>query len=182
MPNISEVKGNVGLYKEGYKKFLSLGEGVSSDEFVMTIEGYENLRWLIQTTQIPPMVRENIESYGPHGVQFNQQGRFKNAQDVPFSVREVVSGEAYKALREIVKEKKYVKITLGLTGESMPTSNEDLTWVLEDCWIELEGVDLSVEDGATLIKPTGTIHANWISHFDDDVAGANVSMGTGGQA
>ena len=62
----------------------------------------------------------------------------------------------------------------------MPTSNADVTWILEDSWIELEGVDLGVEDGATLIKPSGTLHVNWVSHFDDDTTGAAVSMGAAG--
>lgn len=64
-------------------------------------------------------------------------------------------------------------VKLALAGESYPTSNANNSWLLEDCWIELEGVDLSYEDGASLVRPSGTLHANWISHFDDD---QNVSL------
>lgn len=173
MANISGVFGNIPKIRTGYRKLLSLGEGAVADEYILTIEGYDDLRYLCQTFQIPPMIRENIESFGPHGVQFNQMGRFKNAQDIPISFKEVISGKAYQVLREWVKEKKYLTVKLGLTGESYPTSTPYNSWLLEDCWIELEGVDLSVEDGATLVKPTGTLHANWISHFDDD---QNVSL------
>ena len=176
MANISEVKGNVGIVKKSYKKLLALGEGVTGEEFLMKIEGFDDLTYLIQTTQIPAMMRENIESYGPHGVQFNQQGRFKNAQDVPISFKEVISGAAYKALRDWVKNKKYLKVTLALVGESAPTSNANTTVVMEDCWIELEGVDLSVEDGAQVLKPSGTLHANWIGWLDDEQA-SSVTIG-----
>ena len=116
----------------------------------MTIEGYPNLRYLCQSTQLPALMRENIESYGPQGVQFNQQGRYKNAQDVPITFKEVISGESYKAVRDWVKNKKYLTVKIGLAGESFPTSNKNTTVVLEDCWLELEGADLSVEDGASV--------------------------------
>lgn len=168
MANISDVSGNIKKIRTGYRKLLALGEGAVADEFILTIEGYNDLRYLCQSFQIPPLIRENIESYGPHGVQFNQQGRYKNAQDIPISFKEVISGKAYKVLREWVKNKKYLTVKLALTGESYPTSNENNSWLLEDCWIEIEGVDLSVEDGTSLVKPTGTLHANWISHLDDD--------------
>ena len=78
-------------------------------------------------------------------------------------------------MRDIVKNKKYVNITIGLVGESKPTSNEYTTVKMEDCWIELEGADLSVEDGATAFKPSGTIHANWIGWLDDEQA-STISM------
>lgn len=176
MANISDVKGSVDLVKKSYKKFMALGEGVSGDEFMMKIEGYDDLGFLVQTSQLPAIMRENIESYGPHGIQFNQQGRFKNAQDVPVSFKEVISGKAYKALREWIKEKKYLKVTLALVGESFSSSKPETTVVMEDCWIEIEGADLSVEDGATLVKPSGTLHANWVGWLDSEQA-SSVSMG-----
>jgi len=176
MASISDVKGNIELIKQSYKKALALGEGVTGDEFVMTIEGYPDLRYLIQSTQIPGLTRENIESYGPLGVQFNQQGRFKNAQDISVTFKEVISGKAYKALRSWVKNKEYKKVVIGIVGESSPTSTTDTTVVLEDCWIEIEAADLSVEDGATIFKPSGTLHVNWVGHLDDD-ASSTVSIG-----
>lgn len=168
MANITDTAGNIKKIRHGYRKLLSLGEGVSSDEFIMTIEGYPNLRYLVQSTQLPALMRENIESYGPQGVQFNQQGRFKNAQDVPVTFKEVISGESYKAIRDWAMNKKYLEVKLGLAGESFPTSNTNTTVTMEDCWIELEGADLSVEDGASLVRPSGTLHANWVSWLDDD--------------
>ena len=149
MANIIGSQGNIQKIRTGYRKVLALGEGVASDEFRMTFEGYSDISYLVQSTQLPALAREPIESFGPNGVQFVQQGRYKNAQEVPISFKEVITGK------------------LALVGESFPTSNNNTSLVFEDCWIELEGVDLSVED-ATLVRPSGTIHANWISYCDTD--------------
>lgn len=162
MANISDVHANLPKIKHGYKKLLGLGEGVASDEFILTFEGNENIRWLVQSTQLPQLMRENIESYGPQGVQFNQQGRFKNSQDVPITIKETVKGHAYEFLRDWVINKKYLTLRLELAGESFTDGNAHTSIILEDVWIEIEGADLSVEDGATLIRPSGTLHANWV--------------------
>jgi hypothetical protein len=174
MPNISNVQGNVPLLKKSYKKWLALGEKVTGNEFKMIIEDYPDLTYLISSTQLPMMQREMVEVYGPHGVKFMQQGRYVNAQDVPITFEEVITGKTLEAIREWVKNKRYLKVTLGLVSESQTTSNEFTTVVMEDCWIELEGVDLSKEDGAAAIKPSGTLHANWIGWLDDETA--TVSM------
>ena len=173
MANITGVAGNIPKIRHSYRKTASYGEGAVSDEWILTIEEYPDLRYLVQNFQIPPAIRENIESYGPQGTQFNQMGRFKNAQDIPITFKEVISGLAYQAIRDWIKNKKYLSVKLALAGESYPTSNANNSWLLEDCWIELEGVDLSYEDGASLVCPSGTLHANWISQFDDD---QNVSL------
>lgn len=170
MANIFDVQGNVPVIKKGYKKLLGLGEGIASDEFIMTFEGNENIRFLVQSTQLPALMRENIETYGPQGVQFNQQGRFKNAQDVPITIKETVKGYAYEFLRDLVTNKKYITIKLTCAGESFLDGNAQVAVRMEDAWIEIEGVDLSVEDGASIVRPSGTIHANWVSWCDDDVS------------
>ena len=168
MANISDVQGNVPWVKSGYRKLLGLGEGVVSDEFIMTFEGNSNVRYLVQTTQVPELKRENIETYGPQGVQFRQQGRFHNAVDMPISFKETIHGYAYEWLRDLVANKKYITVNLQLAGESFTGGNTSGTLRLEDCWIEIDGVDLSVEDGTSLVRPTGTLHANWVSWCDDD--------------
>lgn len=176
MANIFDAKGNVDLVKHGYKKLLGLGEGVASDEFIMTFEGNDNIRWLVQSTQLPALMRENIESYGPQGVQFNQQGRFKNSQDVPITIKETIKGHAYEFLRDLVTNKKYITIKLALAGESFEGGNSHTELKLEDCWIEIEGADLSVEDGTTLVRPNGTIHANWCGWCDSDAGSQGLSL------
>lgn len=159
MGNISGVVSGVPLVKAKYAGLLALGEGATSEDFEMVIGGFASLTFLIQTTQIPNLAREQIETFGPHGVQFVQQGRYKNIAEIPISFKEVVSGIVYTQLRLLVINKTYVDIDLFLNNEA---GIPGLVLNMEDCWIELEGVDLSVED-ATLIKPTGTIHANWIN-------------------
>ena len=167
MANIIGSQGNIQKIRTGYRKVLALGEGVASEEFRMTFEGYSDISYLVQSTQLPALAREPIESFGPNGVQFVQQGRYKNAQEVPISFKEVITGKIYEFLRAQLRGKKYYTVKLALVGESFPTSNNNTSLVFEDCWIELEGVDLSVED-ATLVRPSGTIHANWISYCDTD--------------
>lgn len=168
MANIVNIKNNISGVNASYKKLLALGEGAKSDDFRMTFEGaeYKDLEFLVQATQLPELKREPIESYGPHGVKFNQAGKFLNAGDITITFKEVISGKVYGVLRKIVKEKIYLKITLALLGESQPTSVAAHTLTLEDCWIEIDALDLSVEDGATLVKPSGTIHYNWASWLD----------------
>jgi len=168
MSNIANVAGNIGNINKSYKKLLSLGEGAKGDDFRMTIEEYPDLEFLVQATQLPEIKREMIESYGPHGVKFNQQGKFNNAGDMTITFKEVITGEVYACLAEIVKEKKYVEIKLGLLGESQPESVPGTTCLMSDCWIEIDALDLSVEDGTTLVKPSGTIHYNWVSWLDDE--------------
>ena len=159
MSNISNVVGNVPAMKAKYSSLLALGEGATSEDFEMVIDSDDDLKLLVQTSQIPALAREQIETFGPNGVQFVQQGRFKNIAEVPISFKEVITGVVYRKIRGLVVNKSYVDIELSLINEAGEVGFE---LALEDCWIELEGVDLSVED-ATLVKPTGTIHANWVN-------------------
>jgi len=168
MPNIVGPSGNISPIKRLYKKWLSYGEKITGNEYKMSFDGYPDLNYLVTSSQLPALQREVVESYGPMGVKFNQMGRYVNAQDVPVGFSEVIEGKMYSALREIVRQKIYLDITIGLVSESQSTSSPFATVVLEDSWIELEGVDLSDEDGAALIKPAGTIHANWVSWVDED--------------
>jgi hypothetical protein len=168
MANISNVRQNVPLVKNSYKKLVSMGEGVKGDDFRMTIEGYPDLEFLVQSTQLPALKREMIESKGPHGVMFNQQGNFMNAQDITITFKEVISGKALEALRAWVKNKEYKQVTLALISESLPDSAVANSVVMEDAWIEIDAIDLSVDDTTTLIKPTGTIHGNWVTWADEE--------------
>jgi hypothetical protein len=168
MPNISNVQQNVPLVKNSYKNLVSMGEGAKADDFRMTIEGYPDLEYLVQSTQLPALKREMIESKGPHGVMFNQQGNFMNAQDITIAFKEVISGKALEALRSWVTNKEYLQITLALVSESQPESVYANSVVLEDAWIEIDAVDLSVDDTTVLVKPSGTIHGNWVTWPDEE--------------
>ncbi len=174
MANISNVQGNIPLVKSAYKKWLSHGEKVTGNEYRMVIEGYPDLTYMVSTVNLPALQREMVEAFGTHGVKFMQQGRFVNAQDISITFDEVITGKMYEAIRDWVKNKKYLKVTLGLVSENQPTSSPASTVVCDDCWLELEAVELGNENGATLVKPSGTLHANWVSWLDD--AGDTVSM------
>lgn len=168
MANISNVQQNVPLVKNSYKNLVSMGEGAKGDDFRMTVEGYQDLEFLVQSTQLPALKREMIESKGPHGVMFNQQGNLMNAQDITITFKEVITGKALEALRDWVKNKYYLQVTLALISESLPESVIANSVVLEDAWIEIDAVDLSVDDTTTLVKPSGTIHGNWVTWADEE--------------
>lgn len=165
MANIVNVAHSIPLVKQSYLNLLSFGEGATSDDFKMTIEGWTDIHILIQATQLPPIAREPIEGFGPHGVQFTQMGRYKNIAEVPITFKEVLTGVIYQMVRDWVLNKDYLTVTLALISESAHTSNVFNTIVMYDTFLELEGVDLSVED-ATLVKPAGTLHANWLDYLD----------------
>jgi hypothetical protein len=167
--NITGVNGNISLIKQTYKKFLALGEGITGADFQMLIHhpAAVPLSFLVQATQLPPVERENIETKGPHGITFNQQGHFKNAGEITLSFKEVVNGLAYAAVRHLVRNKIYFNVTMGLITESRGASLAACTLTLEDCWLKLDAADLSVEDGATLLKPAGTLYYNWPTWLDE---------------
>jgi hypothetical protein len=160
-------KANIQKVKNKLKKTMALGESVKGSEFSVQIAGYPDLSLLISSTQMAPMQREGTERFVAFGAKVNEQGRFMNAQDITFTVEQVVSGASYRDLRKIIKNKEYVDIVIGLEGESFETNPEN-TVKLESTWIELEGADVSHEDGAVGIKTSGTFHANWVSWLDDE--------------
>lgn len=175
MANISGVNANIPIIQQSYKKLVALGEKVSGAEYKMEVEDYPDLTYLVSSVSLPALQREVMETYGPYGIKFNQMGKFINAQDVPITFDEVITGKALEALREWVKEKKYLKVVLGLVSESVTESNANTTVVMEDCWIEMDAVELGNENSATVVKPSGTLHANWVSWLDDSEA-TTVSM------
>jgi hypothetical protein len=167
MGNISSVGAVGSLYQQDYKQLLSKGEGATQEDFYLLINDDDDLKFLVQTTQIPQLGREPIESFGPRGVQFTQQGRYRNIHEIPVTFKEVISGLVYLKIRELVVNKTYFDCSLKLV-----TEGEEVGLELEmlDCWLELEGSDLSVEDAA-LIKPSGTLHANWLDWTEASFGG-----------
>lgn len=166
MANFSGQTANIPLVKQSYKNLLALGEGANGADFRMVIEEYPDLEFLVQSTQWPGSTREMIESKGPHGVMANQQGNIKNAGDITIMFKEVVSGVVRRLCSDWVKNKKYLTINLALISESMPVSTDGTSCTMEDCWIEIDPSDLSVDDGAVLYKINGTIHYNWSDAWD----------------
>lgn len=156
---------NVPLIKTALNKFVSLGEKAKADDFRMTVEGYSDLEFLVQTASLPPIKREMVELFGPHGVQVQQQGKIINAHEVPITFVETVEGDLLKTLRGWVKEKKYLRVTLELLSEASPTAGSYKKVTFENTWIESDAIEFSVEDNAPL-KPNCTLHVNWVDYFD----------------
>ena len=165
--NLNTQRANVSLVKRSYKNMLAMGEGVNSADFRMIFSGYPDIEFLVQASQLPEIKRELIDSKGPHGVMFKQQGNVLNAGDITITIKEVVTGKALEFLRDVVRNKVYLDIVIALVSETQPQGIPSTGCLLSDCWIEVDGTDFSVEDGTTLIKPNGTIHYNWSSMFDD---------------
>lgn len=163
MAKITGAAGNVGLFQESYNKHVAKGEGLIGTDFLLEIEGYEDNATLIQAAQLPPMMREMIESFGPMGVRFLQQGNYNNAAEIPITFKEVINGDVYTMVRDWVVNKRYLRVRLRTTPESQGGNGApSLGFIMHDCWLNLEGVDLSVEDRAALVKPAGTLHANFV--------------------
>ena len=160
MGSISGVQADVNLLRETYKKMTSLGEVIKGQDFKMSVEGYSDLEFVIQSSTTPPTKREVVETYGPFGVKSIQQGRFMNEVEMQITFKETISGVVYAALTDWAKNKKYLDVTLELISESLSTPIDPHTWLIEDCWIELDGADLSVEDAVPL-KPSGTLHGSY---------------------
>lgn len=159
-----ESKANINFLKESYKKFVSAGEKQTADGFKMSIDGFQDITFLVQASNIAPMQREPVETYGPHGVQFSQQGRPKNMQEVQITFVETIKGNVLKMLRDLVVNKKYTTFTFEMQSETNP-SGQDWTKVkYEDSWIESDAIEFSVEDN-TAVKPQATIHVNWPDFF-----------------
>lgn len=159
--SIPNAKGDISLLKQAFSKHVAMGEGAVSADFEMIISGYENLSTLVQAGQIPAFGREEIETFGPLGVQFIQQGSYNNAGEMPITFKEVISGPVYEAIRNSVANKEYLDITLKLVSESLPKGVKPLEFKLFDGFFKLDGTDLSTEDRTTLVKPAGTFRYNW---------------------
>lgn len=162
MPKITGAQGNIDTFRQSYNKLVAKGEGLLGTDFKMTIENYPDITILVQSTQIPPFNREMVETYGPHGVRFLQQGNWNNAGEMPITFKEVIKGETYQMIRDWIVNKRYLKVTLEMSPESLPSGVPPLKFTMHDCWLNIDGVDLSVEDRAAIVRPAGTLYANFI--------------------
>lgn len=159
--SIAGARGNIPLLKRAFDDHVAMGEGAVASNFKLTIKGYEGLSTLVQASQIPPFGREEIETYGPLGVQFYQQGSYNNAGEMPVTFKEVITGPVLEAIRNSVAKKEYLEMELEMICESLPNGVEPLKFKLHHCFIKLDGIDLSTEDRTTVVKPAGTIRYNW---------------------
>lgn len=161
MAKITGAAGDVSVFRKAYNSVVQKGEGLQGTDFRLKIEGYDN--WmLVQSVQLPPIMRDMIETYGPNGVRFLQAGNYNNAAEIPITFKEVIKGDIYTMVRDWVVNKKYLRVRLEMLPESNPDGVDSLKFTMHDCWLVLEGADLSVEDRTSIVKPSGTLYANWI--------------------
>lgn len=147
--------------KTTFASFANLGAAAKADDFRVKIDDItDDIGLLIQGFQIPEMKRELVETYGPHGVKIQQQGKFLNSGDIQLTFREVVTGKVLAALKAWCTGRLYKKVILTVTPED--EVDNTLTVDMEHCWFEMDPSDMSVEDGTQQLKPTGTLHYNWV--------------------
>lgn len=157
--------GNMNMVKLATAGFMASGhKAVASDFFLsITSGGYPALRglqMLVQSAQIPEIRRKLVETKGPLGVGVPQQGGPKKDGELTITFVENVTAEVYRNLRTLSDNKVYFEGSLTLSCEESPKMPGS-TYELYGAWIELDPSDLSVEDDANTIKPSGTLHYAW---------------------
>ncbi len=159
---ITGVGANISLLRDSYLNTIALGDVARAQDFEMTVDGGSGFRWLVQAATTPALKREVVETVGQMGVRSIQQGRFMNEIEMAITFKEVVSGKAYTFLQNWSEQKLYKTVVIALKSEQAGTSKKESStyWEITECWIELDGADLSVEDAAPL-KLSGTLHGSY---------------------
>ncbi|MCV6588713.1 MAG: hypothetical protein OIF57_06750 [Marinobacterium sp.] len=155
---ITGAKGNVGVKREKVQQMLKKGEGLLGTDYWLEVEGWGQDNILSVSCQIPPMLREALETFLMYGQRIFQAGNINNAFEMPVTFKEVIDGTVYKHMRKHHLEKTYLKVTLKMAPESNPEGAESHKWVFHNCWFNIDGVDLSVEDRTSIVKPAGTMY------------------------
>jgi hypothetical protein len=167
MTTISNVVANIDLLRTSFDNAVALGESARAQDFSMKVVEYSDLTWLIQALTIPSIKREVVETVGPFGVRWIQQGRFINEIEMAITFKDVVNGIALQALQNWSENKRYLTVAIALKSESEgeATDKDIAYWEISDCWLELDGADLSVEDAVPL-KLSGTLHGSYFPNED----------------
>lgn len=155
--------GNAGLLKTQYVKNKLAGEKLSGFEFELAVKDYPMWTVLVRSAAFPAMGRSDIEDYGPAGLLFVQHGALENSVEITVTTVEPIVGVVLQDLRDIIKNKQYVDMTLRVTSESMsgmPGRGHEIE--LLDCKIRSDALELSTEDTAALAKISMTIRCNFI--------------------
>lgn len=156
-------RGDKSFLKQKFNMNMAAGEKLAGHEFEMTIDQYPQVNVLIRSTQFAAMGRSDIEDFGSMGLKFVQHGALENSGEITVTCAETLTGRALAMVRDIIKNKKYIDITIKATPESLSGATPAaLKQRLEYCKLRCDVVDLSTEDQAALVKPSMTIVYNWI--------------------
>jgi hypothetical protein len=167
MSGHSNAKGNAGFLKKHYTQNKSMGEKAMGFEFKLSVAGFPNWSVLCRTSQMPAMGRSDVEDFGAGGIKFVQHGALENSGEISISCVETVKGDMIKDLRKIIREKKYVDITMEMTSESLDGAiGAGQKVIMLDCKLRCDVIEFSTEDTAALVKPTMTAIYNFIDLED----------------
>lgn len=167
MAKIAGAVGNIEVKRQRFMTMLSKGEAVIGSDFRMEVEGWGDDNILVISCQIPPLFREMLETYVQYGQKILQAGNWDNAFEMPISFKEVIKGNMYEKIRDWIIKKEYKQVTLTMEPESNPGGAKSQKWTFHNCWLRIDGHDVSVEDRASMVKPTGTLHVHF---FPDEYA------------
>ncbi len=156
--------GNLPLLKNSLNEFVALGHKQLSSDFIFTMQGFEDIKTLVQAIQIPVVGRNPVELYAPYGVKFQQQGSADTAGEMPITFVETVHGDIYQRLRDSSRKRLYWNANLTMSCEELPGSTAPLSFNIYNCWIKLDAADLSTEDQNTALKPSGTLYYSWFDY------------------
>jgi hypothetical protein len=165
---ITNTVGNISLLQTSYSTSIQkIGEVARAQDFLLTFPGDDTsvIQYLVQSATTPAIKREVVETVGPFGVRSIQQGRFINEIEMAITFKETVTGAGFVFLQTWARDKLYQIVTVSMISESTgdsataPTSKAP-SWTITECWIELDGADLSVEDAVPL-KLSGTLHGSF---------------------
>ena len=155
------AKGNFNAVKNKVMEQLSLGDKVLASHFMLSVRERPDITLRVAATQIPEMMRHEIESYGHLGSGSNQQGNLKNTGQITVTVNEYMDGKASEFIYDTIKNKKYLDLDLSITPED--TNLEPIaSWEMLKCSINSEVVDVANEDISGTINFPLTITYNWI--------------------
>jgi len=161
MASFSTNHGEPKLMKAALLKALAAGERIPASQFKMTFDGESGMEYIVDATQIPPMKRHVMETFGHMGVKINQQGSFDNAGEITVTLSETLTGKALKFVRDAVLQKKYMDITITITPETLAGA-EAIEVKLTACFIASDAIDLANESVTEYVKVPLTINFNWI--------------------
>lgn len=157
------TRGDTNFLKMKYTQNLAAGEKLQGHEFEMSVDEYPDLTVVVRSTQFPAMGRSDVEDFGQMGLKFNQHGALENSGEIAVTCVETIGGRVLEMMREIVKNKQYVNITIRSTPESLSgVSPKPLKFKLSHCKLRSDVIELSTEDQATLVKPAITVVYNWV--------------------
>lgn len=166
MSGHANTKGNMGFLKSQFTQNLQLGEKAMAFEFKLTAKDYPNWSVLCRSSQWPAMGRSDVEDFGAGGLKFVQHGAPENSGEISIMCVETIKGDIIKDLRQIIRDKKYVDLTMELTPESTGgKSGQGQKIELLHCKLRCDVIEFSTEDTAALVKPTITAIYNWIDNL-----------------